>query len=131
MLKSKLNIYTRLVLEVPNEDNNTCDIIRNEFFRTTCKCFRRSIFKAELVKGTMNPYVKIISDEQFEALQSIGALNERKVRNSAMRTKYRDLRKTNRQSVCMDLLMNEYPYLCWDSVRKIVYGLGCYKAEEL
>jgi hypothetical protein len=69
-----------------------------------------------------NPLSDLISDEIFQILSSRGLINERSVRNYHIRRRYQTFRSRNMSvSECIDLLRREYPYLQYDTIRKIIY----------
>jgi len=74
----------------------------------------------------MNPYSEIITNEQFEWLKSHGVLSEgkieTKIRNKEIRAKFKKLKaEGHRTPEVMDMLCEEYPYIGWDSIKKIAY----------
>lgn len=69
-----------------------------------------------------NPLKDLISDDVFELLSSKGLINEKSVRDYQIRKKFKSLRaKKYSASDAIDQIRDEYPYLQFDSVRKIVY----------
>lgn len=71
-----------------------------------------------------NPLSELISDETFNLLNSKGLLNEKSLRDYQIRKKFRSLRNNNiNASDAIDMLRNEYPYLQFDTIRKIVYHI--------
>ncbi len=69
-----------------------------------------------------NPISELISDEIYELLNSRGLINERSVRDYLIRKKFRAMRKLKISAgEAIDTLRNEYPYLQYDTIRKIVY----------
>ena len=75
-------------------------------------------------QNSTNPLSELISDETFDLLNSKGLLNEKSLRDYQIRKKFRELRSDNvNASDAIDLLRNEYPYLQFDTVRKIVYHI--------
>ena len=75
-------------------------------------------------QNSTNPLSELISDETFDLLNSKGLLNEKSLRDYQIRKKFRELRSDNvNASDAIDLLRDEYPYLQFDTVRKIVYHI--------
>jgi hypothetical protein len=73
----------------------------------------------------MNPLNDLISDEIFELLDSKGLINEKSVRDYTIRRKFKELRANEvSASDAIDALRNEYPYLQFDTIRKIVYQIN-------
>ena len=67
-----------------------------------------------------NPIPELIPDSVFTELKQKHFLHETALRDYCMRRDFKEMRKTNRKSVVMDLLQLQYPYLSIDSIRKIV-----------
>ena len=67
-----------------------------------------------------NPIPELIPDSVFTELKQKHFLQETALRDYCMRRDYKEMRKTNRKPVVMDLLQLQYPYLSIDSIRKIV-----------
>ena len=75
-------------------------------------------------QGTKNPLAELISDETFDLLNSKGLLNEKSLRDYQIRKKFKFLRNNKvNASDAIDTLRNEYPYLQFDTLRKIVYHI--------
>lgn len=71
-----------------------------------------------------NPLSDLISDEVYELLSSKGLIDEKSVRDYQIRTKFKQLRATKvSASDAIDALREEYPYLQFDTIRKIVYQI--------
>lgn len=71
-----------------------------------------------------NPLAELISDNIFELLKERGLFNEKSLRDYQIRKKYKSLREKNINSTdAIDILQGEYPYLQFDTIRKIVYRL--------
>jgi hypothetical protein len=71
-----------------------------------------------------NPLSDLISDEIYELLNSRGLINEKSVRDYQIRNKFKELRARKLSaSDAIDALRNEYPYLQFDTIRKIVYQI--------
>ena len=69
-----------------------------------------------------NPLSDLISDEVFNTLNSRGLINEKSVRDHLIRKKFTDLKSKNMSaSQAIELIRQDYPYLQFDTVRKIVY----------
>lgn len=79
----------------------------------------QTISKKELT----NPISDLISDEIYEMLQSRGLINDRAVRDYIIRKKFKSLRAQKlRTGDAIDTLRGEYPYLQFDTIRKIVHN---------
>ncbi len=71
-----------------------------------------------------NPLADLISDEIYELLNSRGLINEKSVRDYQIRKKFKYLREQKvSASEAIDRLREDYPYLQFDTIRKIVYQL--------
>ena len=78
------------------------------------------------VKATMeNPLADLISDDIYQLLNEHGLIDEKSVRDYKIRKKFRTLR-TSKISAgdAIDAIREEYPYLQFDTIRKIVYQLS-------
>ena len=74
-------------------------------------------------KSLNNPLSDLISDEIFELLESRGLIPERAVRDYRIRMKFKALRAQKiRTGDAIDSLREEYPYLQFDTIRKIVHN---------
>jgi hypothetical protein len=71
-----------------------------------------------------NPLADLISDDIYELLDSKGLINEKSVRDYQIRNKFKQLRSQKvSASDAIDRLRDEYPYLQFDTIRKIVYQI--------
>ncbi|MCJ7554471.1 MAG: hypothetical protein MUO34_11370 [Ignavibacteriaceae bacterium] len=78
---------------------------------------------SERKKVLSNPLSDLISDEIYEILESRGLINERSVRDYRIRKKFKMLRAQKiRTGDAIDALREEYPYLQFDTIRKIVHN---------
>ena len=70
----------------------------------------------------MNPLNDLISKEVYELLKEKGLFNETSVRDWLIRKKFKSLRKKKmRVSDAIDSLRENYPYLQFETIRKIVH----------
>ena len=77
----------------------------------------------EAIKTLSNPLSDLISDDIFELLHSRGLIHERAVRDYRIRVKFKALRAQKiRTGDAIDSLREEYPYLQFDTIRKIVHN---------
>lgn len=75
-------------------------------------------------KEIANPLSDLISDEIFELLNSRGLINEKSLRDYQIRKRFKKLRKDKISAAeAIDELRKEYPYLQFDTIRKIVYRI--------
>ena len=72
-----------------------------------------------------NPLSELISDEIFELLEAHGLIDEKAVRDYQIRKKFKSLR-AGKVSACdaIDAIREEYPYLQFYTIRKIVYQIS-------
>ncbi len=69
-----------------------------------------------------NPISELINDDVYNLLTSRGLIDEKSVRDYLIRKKFKDLRaKKISASNAIEVLREEYPYLQFDTIRKIVY----------
>ena len=78
---------------------------------------------SEIIKELTNPISDLISDEVYDLLLTRGLIHERAVRDYKIRKKFKQLRaKKFRTGDAIDTLREEYPYLQFDTIRKIVHN---------
>ena len=95
---------------------------------------KKSVYKffINLIGGNMisemheangtNPIPDLINDETYTLLSNLGLINEKMVRDYQIRQEFKNMRKRKiKASVAIDSLRAEYPYLQFDTIRKIVY----------
>ncbi len=69
-----------------------------------------------------NPIAELINDDVYTLLTSRGLIDEKSVRDYLIRKKFKDLRaKKISTSNAIETLREEFPYLQFDTIRKIVY----------
>ena len=72
-----------------------------------------------------NPLSDLISDEIFDLLNSQGLIDEKSVRDYQIRKKFKQLRAGKISAGdAIDAIREEYPYLQFDTIRKIVYQIS-------
>ena len=72
-----------------------------------------------------NPLNDLISDDIFDLLNSHGLIDEKSVRDYQIRKKFKHLRATKVSAGgAIDVIREEYPYLQFDTIRKIVYQIS-------
>lgn len=72
-----------------------------------------------------NPLNDLISDDIFDLLNSHGLIDEKSVRDYQIRKKFKNLRATKVSAGdAIDVIREEYPYLQFDTIRKIVYQIS-------
>lgn len=71
-----------------------------------------------------NPICQIVSDDLFHTLQKLNLLNHKVIRDFQIKRAYQDYRDQGHRSAdAIDMILNEYPYLQFDTVRKIIYSV--------
>ena len=80
------------------------------------------MYESNLYNSIENPIPELINDEIYSLLSSRGLINEKSVRDYLIKRQFHDMRKAKvRASEAIDALREEYPYLQFDTIRKIVY----------
>lgn len=70
-----------------------------------------------------NPLSELISDEVFEILDSRGLINQKSVRDYKIRKRFDNLREKELSTGdAIERIQKDYPYLQFDSIRKIIYN---------
>jgi hypothetical protein len=78
--------------------------------------------KGDQMEEHKNPIADLVSDDIYELLNSRGLINEKSVRDYIIKKKFKSLRSNKiSASDAIDHLRDEYPYLQFDTIRKIVY----------
>ncbi|MCX7798066.1 MAG: hypothetical protein N2249_05550 [Melioribacter sp.] len=73
-------------------------------------------------KRNVNPLSDLIPDDIYQKLSSRGFINEKSVRDHLIRKKFAELKAKNMSAAeAIELIREEYPYLQYDTIRKIVY----------
>lgn len=71
-----------------------------------------------------NPLADLINDDIYSLLSEKGLINEKSVRDYIIRKRFKQLRQERLSaSEAIDSLREEYPYLQFDTIRKIVYQI--------
>jgi len=72
-----------------------------------------------------NPLADLISDDIYELLFSHGLIDDKAVRDYHIRKKFKVMRASKISAGdAIDSLREEFPYLQFDTIRKIVYQIG-------
>lgn len=80
------------------------------------------MFENDFNSAKMNPISDLIDDEVYSLLKNRGLINEKSVRDYLIKKRFKDMRDSKiRASEAIDFLREEYPYLQFDTIRKIVY----------
>jgi len=74
------------------------------------------------VNENKNPISELISDDVYTLLSSQGLIDEKSIRDYIIRRKFTSLRANNVNTTeAIESIRIEYPYLQFDTIRKIVY----------
>ncbi len=77
---------------------------------------------ARVMSEKGNPLADLISDDVYSLLSEKGLINEKSVRDYHIRKKFHFLRSEKISAgEAIDRIREDYPYLQFDSIRKIVY----------
>lgn len=80
------------------------------------------MYNENFIEANNNPIPELINDEVYGLLNSRGLINEKSVRDYLIKKRFKDMRDSKvRASEAIDTLREEYPYLQFDTIRKIVY----------
>jgi hypothetical protein len=72
-----------------------------------------------------NPLSDLISDDIFDLLNTHGLIDEKSVRDYQIRKKFKQMRAGKISAGdAIDSIREEYPYLQFDTIRKIVYQIS-------
>jgi hypothetical protein len=72
-----------------------------------------------------NPLSDLISDDIYDLLNAHGLIDEKSVRDYQIRKKFKQLRASKISAGdAIDAIREEYPYLQFDTIRKIVYQIS-------
>jgi hypothetical protein len=79
----------------------------------------------EIIAKIDNPLSDLISDEIFDLLDTHGLIDEKAVRDYQIRKKFKQLRAGKVSAGdAIDTIREDYPYLQFDTIRKIVYQIS-------
>jgi hypothetical protein len=79
----------------------------------------------EIIAKIDNPLSDLISDEIYDLLDSHGLIDEKAVRDYQIRKRFKMLRSTKVSAGdAIDTIREDYPYLQFDTIRKIVYQIS-------
>lgn len=77
--------------------------------------------------ANVNLLSDLVSDDVFHTLHEQGLLNDKAIRDYHIRKSFREFRKDMSTSEAIEKLQQLYPYLQFDTLRKIVYQLASKK----
>jgi hypothetical protein len=84
------------------------------------------------IKAKMdNPLSELISDNIYDLLSSHGLIDEKSVRDFQIRKKFKQLRASKVSAGdAIEAIKENYPYLQFDTLRKIVYQINIPAVKE-
>ena len=78
--------------------------------------------QATLDRQLSNPLAELVSDEVYQILDEHDLLSEKGIRDFQIRKRFRSMRHENVPAYdAIERLREEYAYLQFDTIRKIVY----------
>ncbi len=106
----------------PSLRDTLCDAPTNSSVKETMELMEMMA----VVNGTVrNPLSGLIGDDVYELLETHNLLNEKGVRDYQIRKRFREMRTEDVPAYdAIESLRDEYPYLQFDTIRKIVYKLN-------
>ncbi|MCB0279271.1 MAG: hypothetical protein KDD94_07205 [Calditrichaeota bacterium] len=78
-----------------------------------------------------NPFPNLLTDSVFKTLFDLDLLNEKKLRDYEMRSKYEMYKSSMNATDAIEKVREEYPYLQTDTVRKIIYSVKPITADPV
>lgn len=76
------------------------------------------------IQFNQNPLSDLVPSEIYQVLEQHNLLNEKGVRDYQIRQQFRTMREQNVPAYeAIEELREQHPYLQFDTIRKIVYGL--------
>jgi len=76
------------------------------------------------VEAMNNPIHQILSDELYNTLVELNLLNHKVLRDFQIKRSYQKLRDDGMRSAdAIEAILEEYPYLQFDTIRKIIYSV--------
>ncbi len=79
----------------------------------------------EVIAKIENPLSDLISDDIYDLLDSHGVIDEKAVRDYQIRKRFKQLRASKFSAGdAIDTIRQDYQYLQFDTIRKIVYQIG-------
>lgn len=86
---------------------------------------KRAIMQVVVEHQRSNPLSGLVSDEVFRVLEKHELLSEKGVRDYEIRRKFRQMRRQNVPAYdAIERLREDYAYLQFDTIRKIVYKVN-------
>ncbi len=71
-----------------------------------------------------NPIKQIVNDDLYIKLIQLNLLNEKVIRDFEIKRRYLEFRHSGlRSAEAIEAVLDDYPYLQFDTVRKIIYSV--------
>ena len=80
--------------------------------------------KPTVKSKTDNPLRELIDDETYNNLKKYKLLDEKAIRDYKIRQMYKDMRREMSAGEAIDKIQEMFPYLQFDTIRKIVYQVS-------
>lgn len=74
-------------------------------------------------RETKNPVRDLVDNKTYARLSEHGLLNKTAIRNYQIRCRFAELRKEMGAGDAIDTIREQYPYIQFDTIRKIVYDI--------
>ncbi len=83
------------------------------------------VMQASSNQESRNPLEGLVPDDVYQTLEAHHLLSEKGVRDYQIRQRFREMRDASVPAYdAIEALREEYPYLQFDTIRKIVYKLN-------
>jgi hypothetical protein len=80
--------------------------------------------KPQIKSKSENPLSELIDDETYNNLKKYKLLDEKAIRDYKIRQMYKDMRREMSAGEAIDKIQEMFPYLQFDTIRKIVYQVA-------
>jgi hypothetical protein len=80
--------------------------------------------KPQIKAKSENPLSELIDDETYNNLKKYKLLDEKAIRDYKIRLMYKDMRREMSAGEAIDKIQEMFPYLQFDTIRKIVYQVA-------
>jgi len=83
-----------------------------------------SKMKPQIKTKSDNPLSELIDDETYNNLKKYKLLDEKAIRDYKIRQMYKEMRREMSSGEAIDKIQEMFPYLQFDTIRKIVYQVA-------
>lgn len=77
-----------------------------------------------------NPLKRYLNDETYQFLLQNNLLREKGIRDFTIRKRFNTLKKEFPTYLIIEMIQEEYPYLQFETIRKIIYQKPGFKHDE-